>query len=62
MPLARGSGRGGGLEIERHTATVAGIMSESEFAALELTDNTRKVCRTRRTATQDGNAHEVLGG
>ncbi|KXZ57007.1 hypothetical protein GPECTOR_1g91 [Gonium pectorale] len=31
-----------GMEVERHTATVAGIMSASEFASLELTDNTKK--------------------
>ncbi|GLI65585.1 hypothetical protein VaNZ11_009159 [Volvox africanus] len=31
-----------GLEIERHTATVSGIMSTTEFSSLELTENTQK--------------------
>ncbi|GIL44399.1 hypothetical protein Vafri_1877 [Volvox africanus] len=31
-----------GLEIERHTATVSGIMSATEFSSLELTENTQK--------------------
>ncbi|GLC33048.1 ATP-dependent RNA helicase [Pleodorina starrii] len=37
-----GGGLAGGLEIERHTATVAGIMSATEFPSLELTENTQK--------------------
>ncbi|KAG2450310.1 hypothetical protein HYH02_004816 [Chlamydomonas schloesseri] len=31
-----------GVEVERHVAQVAGIMSASEFASLELTANTKK--------------------
>jgi hypothetical protein len=32
--------------VERQQATVAGIMSTSEFASLELTENTKKVSDT----------------
>ncbi|PNW80375.1 hypothetical protein CHLRE_07g314900v5 [Chlamydomonas reinhardtii] len=32
----------GGIEVERHVASVAGIMSASEFTSLELTANTKK--------------------
>ncbi|GFR47135.1 hypothetical protein Agub_g8823 [Astrephomene gubernaculifera] len=37
-----GAASGSGLQVERHTATVAGIMSASEFSSLELTENTSK--------------------
>ena len=49
-------GLAGGLEVERQIATVAGIMSSSEFASLELTENTRKVCRVafRGSRSQPG--------
>lgn len=49
MPQGKGAaGPGGGngglvLDVERQTASVAGIMSSSEFSSLELTENTRKV-------------------
>lgn len=31
------------IEVERQHASVTGIMSTSEFASLELSDNTKKV-------------------
>ncbi len=41
----KGSSQGAGaIEVERQVATVEGIMSASEFASLDLTENTRKVC------------------
>ena len=44
----------GGIEVERHVASVAGIMSASEFTSLELTANTKKVGRSWGGAGEGG--------